>query len=289
MSQEKTRRRRRRSAPSTTSSGRCAASPPGGCRAPKRPFGVAAGIQDIVMQSLAAVLAGPPAGPPAAPEKRPATILVMTAEQPLCGPFNQNVLALAERRFRDLKQAGPVQLLVVGRRGMRHLAARGIAADGAEPAATSVQGLRELVKRLARLLGRQQAYAGGDTVHVIYNRYQSVTEQIPTEERILPLDLELIPGVVAGAVRPPLPVSAPPALLAGSVTRVRVHHALSHRRRLVRRRAGGASGGDGCGHPQCGKDARHPARPGTPRAPAGGDHPAGVGADRRPDCRRRWR
>jgi F-type H+-transporting ATPase subunit gamma len=116
----------------------------------------------------------------------------MTSEQPLCGAFNQNVLALAECRWQELGRAGPVDLVVVGQRGRRQLAARGLVPDASEPAATSLHGLRDLVKRLAVRIGQRIAAGTQGPLLLVYSRYQSVTEQVPTEERILPPDLNRI-------------------------------------------------------------------------------------------------
>jgi F-type H+-transporting ATPase subunit gamma len=125
-------------------------------------------------------------------DRRPATLLVMTSEQPLCGSFNLNVLALAERRWRELSDTGNAHLLVVGNRGLRQLITRGLTAAGAEPAATSLEGLHDLVKRLANLLGKRFASGELGPLHVIYSRYQSLSEAVPTEVQILAPDLSRI-------------------------------------------------------------------------------------------------
>jgi F-type H+-transporting ATPase subunit gamma len=117
----------------------------------------------------------------------------------LCGAFNQQVLALAERRWHELRASGEVRLLAVGQRGIRQLIARGIVPAAGEPAATSLSGLRDLVKRLARLLIQRGAADGGE-VRVIYSRYHSVTEQVAEEEKVLPPDLERL-----RALAPPVP------------------------------------------------------------------------------------
>lgn len=117
------------------------------------------------------------------------TLIVLTSEQPLCGSFNHDVLDLAERRWNELRQQSSVWLVVVGHRGGRQLAARGIRADHAEAAANSLAGLRTLLKRLAGLVSHRLSSGELGTLRVIYNRYQSISEQIPTEERILPPDL----------------------------------------------------------------------------------------------------
>ncbi len=134
-------------------------------------------------------------------DHRPNTLLVMTSEQPLCGSFNPNVLALAERRIEELRQSGSVHLFVVGQRGIRQLLARGITRDGGEPAATSLEGLHDLVKRLAKLLGTRYATGELGALRVIYSRYHSISEQVPTEVQILPPDLKCLRS--SGPARPP--------------------------------------------------------------------------------------
>jgi F-type H+-transporting ATPase subunit gamma len=126
-------------------------------------------------------------------------LLVMTSEQPFCGTFNQNALALAQRRWQELREQGDAYLVIVGHRGMRQLSARHIAADHVESAATSLHGLRNIVKRLAILVDKRFAAGQLSALHAIYNRYRSISEQVPTEEQILPLNLEKV-----GVSTPPL-------------------------------------------------------------------------------------
>lgn len=150
-------------------------------------------------------------------DRRPDALLVMTSEQPLCGSFNPNVLALAERRWSELQQEGNVHLFVVGQRGTRQLLARGIIPEGVEPAATSLEGLHDLVKRLAKLLGTRYATGELGALRVIYSRYQSLSESVPTEVQILPPDLTRLRP--SGSVRPPRfhRYLTPSELLAGLV------------------------------------------------------------------------
>ncbi len=61
-----------------------------------------------------------------------------------------------------------------------------------EPAATTLEGLRDLVKRLASLLARRHSTGDLGVLRVVFNRHQSLSEQVPTEIQILPPDLEQI-------------------------------------------------------------------------------------------------
>lgn len=182
----------------------------------QRALAVARRYQEVVVRAIAAL--PPEAMPlPPLPAETVSTLLVMTSEQPLCGAFNQEVLGLAETRRRELLDAGRVQLLVVGQRGLRQLASRGMAADVGEPAATSLRGLRDLVKRLARVVGGLHVSGMLGALHVIYNRYQSITEQVPSEEIILPPDLDRLRRSVPAPAGRFHRYLSPPVLLANLI------------------------------------------------------------------------
>ncbi len=144
--------------------------------------------EDVVLRSLAALLGK--LAIPRLPDTtgRPTMLVVMTSEQPLCGSFNDDILAHAQRRWQEMRQEGPVDLIVVGERGRRQLAVRGLVPDHVEAGATSLPGLRELVKRLAALVDERHAASRMGQLHLFYSRYRSVSEYVPTEERVLPID-----------------------------------------------------------------------------------------------------
>jgi F-type H+-transporting ATPase subunit gamma len=116
-----------------------------------------------------------------------------------------------------LRQAGEVEVVAVGQRGLRQLLARGIRPQAAEPAATSLQGLRDLVKRLAALVDHRYATGQVAAVHVIFNRYRSITEQVPTEEVLLPLEPARLPRPSSRRGSPPQRYLPLPDLLAGLI------------------------------------------------------------------------
>jgi F-type H+-transporting ATPase subunit gamma len=147
---------------------------------------------EVVLRALATLLAGS-ADILSRVDHRTTTLLVVTSEQPLCGAFNLNVLGFAESRWGEVRATGEAHLLVVGQRGMRQLISRGIKPEGGEPAATSLEGIHDLVKRLANLLGERHSAGELGNLRVIFNRYHSLTEQVPTEIQLLPLDLTAIP------------------------------------------------------------------------------------------------
>jgi F-type H+-transporting ATPase subunit gamma len=121
-------------------------------------------------------------------------LLVLTSEQPLCGGFNHAVIDCAVTAHRERSQNAKVELITAGQRGGRVIAARGLTPDHIEPGATSLGGLRDLVRRLAARV--DHAYASGTlrAVDVVYSRYRSVSEQVPVVERILPVDPTSLPA-----------------------------------------------------------------------------------------------
>jgi F-type H+-transporting ATPase subunit gamma len=184
----------------------------------QRALAAARRYQDVVLRGIGALAAASPASSLPAVAGKPPVFLVLTSEQPFCGAFNQNILALAERRLHEQEQVAKPLLVAVGQRGVRQLTARGIVPDISESAATSLPGLRDLVKRLATMLDR--LYAAGEigALHVIYSRYQSVSEQVPSEERILPLDLTRLRPPASAPPREYYRYLPTPALLAGLIS-----------------------------------------------------------------------
>ncbi|HWB14368.1 MAG TPA: FoF1 ATP synthase subunit gamma [Pirellulales bacterium] len=154
----------------------------------QRALAASRSYEEVVRRSLAALVRDVPEVDLSFPDGHRSTVVVMTSEQPLCGSFNQNVLSLVERRWGEWCPVNRPYLVLVGQRGRRPLANRGIVPDRIETAATTLPGVRDLVKRLARLASERLAAGQLGTLRVVYSRYQSVTEQKPAEEQLLPLD-----------------------------------------------------------------------------------------------------
>ncbi len=174
--------------------------------------------EDVVLRGIMAVrpAVAQPAIFPAT--HGPTLVLVLTSEQPFCGAFNTDLLALAEQRLRVLRQQTETRLIVLGHRGAAHLAARGLVPDATLAAATSVRGLRDVVKQLAELVDQRFAAGQLGVLRAIYNQYRSITQQVPTDELILPVDASTLTPTtspVAQAYGRQLPDAA---LIAGLVS-----------------------------------------------------------------------
>lgn len=156
--------------------------------------------EQIISRGLAALppeVLRLPEPPPGAPN----LLIAMLSEQPLCGAFNHELLPLCQRRYRELAEAGPVRLLAVGQRGTRLLAAHEVVPDQTVPAAATLHGLRDFVKRIAAPIGCDYSDRKLASVRVLYNRYHSISEYAPTEAQVLPPDLT---GLLPAADRPPV-------------------------------------------------------------------------------------
>jgi F-type H+-transporting ATPase subunit gamma len=192
MTLEQTQRRRQAIATIHDIVGAMRAIAAGRIQSAQRALSSSRRYEDVVLRAILALTADSNSPLVHESQDKPTLLLVMTSEQPLCGNFNQGVLSLADRRLHELREKGKVHVMVVGHRGVRQLAARGIVSDAAEPGATSVHGLRDVVKRLATLI--DQRFAAGELgmLRAVYNRYKSISEQVPTDEQILPIDLAKI-------------------------------------------------------------------------------------------------
>jgi F-type H+-transporting ATPase subunit gamma len=120
-------------------------------------------------------------------------LIVLMSEQPLCGGFNHAVIDRAIAAHRDSSHDSKIELVAVGQRGSRVMTARGLKPDHIEPGSTSIAGLRNLIRRLANRVDHGYAVGEFATVNVIYARYRSVSEQVPTLEQILPIEPSIIP------------------------------------------------------------------------------------------------
>jgi F-type H+-transporting ATPase subunit gamma len=197
----------------------------GRIQAAQRAMAAARRYREVVVRGLAAVA---PAAPLPVPCSGSGAVLlvVLTSEQPLCGGFNHAVIDKAITAHRDLIRSSRTELVAVGHRGNRALAARGLEPDHVEPGATSLAGLRDVVRRLSARADHGFASGALAAVDMVYSRYRSVSEQEPTVERVLPLDPSLLlPAGTAPAICRYLP---DPQLIAGLVSQfayIALYHA----------------------------------------------------------------
>jgi F-type H+-transporting ATPase subunit gamma len=118
-------------------------------------------------------------------------LVVVTADRGLAGPFNTNIGRYARLRIRALEGEGKtVKVLSVGRKGagfLRREFPRHIVGEITFMGKKRIgfEDAREIADRITAML------EGGefDVCTLLYNRFQSVITQVPTEQRLIPAPL----------------------------------------------------------------------------------------------------
>lgn len=130
------------------------------------------------------------------PEERNLHVLLVTADRGLCGGYNSNLIRKAEALINQ-RGADRVRLSIVGRRGFDYFKRRPVTiADkyinlfGGPSAALA----REIGEGLAQEFAAERC----DAVYLIYSHFRSALVQVPTVERLLPIEAQ--PAEGAGAV-----------------------------------------------------------------------------------------
>ena len=116
------------------------------------------------------------------PESR-IMLIVLTADRGLCGGFNSNLLRRAEA---FLKSDGRAATLgIVGRKGFDFYKRRGVAiAAHYTGGGAAITVARELVAKAVELFVNDEV----DAIYILYNKFRSALSQVPTVERLLPIE-----------------------------------------------------------------------------------------------------
>ncbi|MFC0384901.1 F0F1 ATP synthase subunit gamma [Muricoccus vinaceus] len=150
------------------------------------------------MERMLASLGAAVVGSPDAPKMLIGTgrdqvhlLVVVTAERGLSGAFNTNAGRFARARARALEAEGKtVKLLTVGRKGAtflkRELASRVVGEISyANVKRLGFEQADEIATRITAMLEAGEF----DVCTLIYNRFQSVIAQVPSEQRLIPAPL----------------------------------------------------------------------------------------------------
>ena len=151
------------------------------------------------MQRMLAALAASAAGSPTAPRMLVGTgrdqthlLVVVTADRGLAGGFNTNVGRAARAAIRRLEGQGKtVKLITIGRKGRdylrREFASRIVAEFSfAGKKRVEFSDTAEVGDRIAKMLADGEF----DVCTIVYNRFVSVISQVPTEQQVIPLQVE---------------------------------------------------------------------------------------------------
>jgi len=151
------------------------------------------------MQRMLAALAASAKGSPTAPQLLVGTgrdqvhlLVVVTADRGLAGGFNTNVGRAARTAIQRLELQGKtVKVITIGRKGRdylrREFATRLVGEYSfASKKRVEFGDVAEVGERIATML----AHAEFDVATIIYNRFVSVISQVPTEQTVIPLQVD---------------------------------------------------------------------------------------------------
>jgi len=160
------------------------------------------------METILASLGRTVAGSPTAPRmlvgtgaERVQLLVVVTADRGLAGAFNTNIGRLARARIRALEEAGKVvKVLTVGRKGasfLRRDYASRIVGEITFMGKKRIEfsDAEDVAKRVTAMLENGEF----DVCSLIYNRFQSVISQIPTDQRLIPAPVPEAAAAAPGA------------------------------------------------------------------------------------------
>lgn len=150
------------------------------------------------MQRMLATLARSATGSPTAPQMLVGTgqdrvhlLVVVTADRGLAGAFNTNVGRAARNAIQRLEGQGKtVRVITVGRKGRDYLrreyASRLVGEFSfAGKKRVEFSDVNEVAARVTAMLAAGEF----DVCTVVYNRFQSVISQVPTEMQLIPLSV----------------------------------------------------------------------------------------------------
>ena len=148
---------------------------------------------------MLAALAASAANSPTAPKMLVGTgndqiqlLIVVTADRGLAGGFNTNVGRAARTAIQRLEAQGKtVKIITIGRKGRdylkREFATRLVGEYSfAGKKRVEFNDVAEVGDRIATMLAAQDF----DVATIIYNRFVSVISQVPTEQKIIPLQTD---------------------------------------------------------------------------------------------------
>jgi len=171
-------------------------------------------VQNVVSRSeeLGASVHSPIAQAFLAPrEEANIRLVVIASDKGLCGGFNANVLKQATA-FVQTVPAKLVHLDVVGKRAADWARKLGQTTDSDHPGVT-LAGLPALAQEIATDAARQYEEGTIDALYVIHNYFASALAQVPTTQRVFPMEIPPHDEVSVPPLLEPSPAAVLDALL----------------------------------------------------------------------------
>jgi len=142
-------------------------------------------------------------------EKRPeekVLVLVLSGDKGLCGPFNTNVIRLAERFLAARRNGHEPELITLGKKGRDFFRRRKVTLRAEHInlflRAVDYAQARDIAAQVMELYTKKEF----DAVYLIYNEFKSILAQRLITEKLLPIE-----GILPTRVEGPLAVPGAPA------------------------------------------------------------------------------
>ncbi len=133
-------------------------------------------------------------------------VLVLSGDKGLCGPFNTNVIRLAERFLAAHRNGREPELITIGKKGRDFFRRRKVTVRAEHISiflrAVEYAQAREIAAQVMELYTKKEF----DAVYLIYNEFKSILAQRLITEKLLPIE-----GILPTRVEGPLAVPGAPA------------------------------------------------------------------------------
>jgi len=114
-------------------------------------------------------------------------LILLTSDRGLCGGYNSNLIRAAEGFFRSHTPQGQVTLTVVGRKGADYFRRRNVEI-GDRYVNIGNRPLEELAAEVAKKTIASFLSEESDGSYIIYSRFQSALSQVPTVQKLIPVE-----------------------------------------------------------------------------------------------------
>jgi F-type H+-transporting ATPase subunit gamma len=121
-------------------------------------------------------------------EERKIQLLLFTSDRGLCGGYNANLIRAAESFIRREGSGKEVNLVLIGRKGADHFRRRRVPIVDRHVNILAVSA-QALAAEIAQKVIERFISGEADAVYILYSHFRSALSQVPTLEKLLPVEI----------------------------------------------------------------------------------------------------
>jgi F-type H+-transporting ATPase subunit gamma len=121
-------------------------------------------------------------------EERKVQLLLFTSDRGLCGGYNANLIRAAEAFIRREGAGKEISLVLIGRKGADHFRRRRVPILDRHINILAVSA-QALAADIAQKVIERFINGEADAVYILYSHFRSALSQVPTLEKLLPVDV----------------------------------------------------------------------------------------------------